>query len=187
MPGRVTQYEDFIRLARLFRQLELRDLMYGARIGESLVLRFDEEAKSLPEYRELTDLLDLDPDIGTYTVVSEVRRPLKNTINLRFRSFAGIMYFLSQSVEVPASDVAAGRVTVTLDGADKPFDWGRVSGDLMLIRSIDKVPENAAVEVRYRGSWFYIDDSDLDSKSTFSMLMQLFALQSGNADGMRRC
>lgn len=35
-----------------------------------------------------------------------------------------------------------------------------------------------------RGSWFYIDDSDLDSKSTFSMLMQLFALQSGNSDGM---
>lgn len=183
-PERVTEFEEFIRLAQLFRQLELQDLMFGARIEERLVLRFDEEAKSLPEYRELTDLLDLDPDLGTYPVVSEVRRPLRNTLNLRFRSFAGIMYFLSQSVDVPPADVAAGRVTVTLDGAGQPFDWGRVSDGLMRIRSDDNVPENPAVAVRYRGSWFYIDDSDLDSKSTFSMLMQLFALQSGNADGM---
>ncbi len=37
--------------------------------------------------------------------------------------------------------------------------------------------ENAAV--KYRSSWFYIDDSDLTAKSTFALLMQLFALQAG--------
>ena len=40
--------------------------------------------------------------------------------------------------------------------------------------SSDKRPENAATAIFYRGSWFYIDDSDLDSKSTFSMLGQIF-------------
>ncbi|WP_293688025.1 hypothetical protein [Thiolapillus sp.] len=33
--------------------------------------------------------------------------------------------------------------------------------------------------VHSRGSRFYIDDSDLESKSTFSLPGQLFALQSG--------
>ena len=54
----------------------------------------------------------------------------------------------------------------------------------MHIRSSPTPPENASVAVSYRDSWFYIDDSDLDSKSTFSMLGQLFAVQSGNATGM---
>jgi hypothetical protein len=39
------------------------------------------------------------------------------------------------------------------------------------------------VAVQYRGSWFYIDDSDLSSKSTFNLLGQLFELQAGEAGG----
>lgn len=35
------------------------------------------------------------------------------------------------------------------------------------------------LRVRHRGSWFFIDAADLDSKSTFSLLSQLLALQSG--------
>jgi hypothetical protein len=42
----------------------------------------------------------------------------------------------------------------------------------------------AAVAVQYRGSWFYIDDADLGSKATFSLLSQLFALQAGKVAGI---
>jgi len=65
-----------------------------------------------------------------------------------------------------------------------PSTGGRVTAGLMRIRSSDTHPTNAAVAVFYRRSWFYIDDSDLDSKSTFSMLGQVFALQSGNVEKM---
>jgi len=34
--------------------------------------------------------------------------------------------------------------------------------------------------VRYRGTWFYIDDADLNSKSTFGLLSYLFYLQAGD-------
>ena len=37
--------------------------------------------------------------------------------------------------------------------------------------------------LRCRGSWFYIDDADLDSKLIFSLLSQLFALQAGKEKG----
>ncbi len=33
--------------------------------------------------------------------------------------------------------------------------------------------------VPYRGVWFCIADTDIDSKATFSLLMQLFALSAG--------
>jgi hypothetical protein len=45
-------------------------------------------------------------------------------------------------------------------------------------------PENAVIAVRYRGYWFWIDDTDLDSKSTFAMLSQIFSLQAGKAEGI---
>jgi len=34
--------------------------------------------------------------------------------------------------------------------------------------------------VHYRGRWWYIADSDLDSKSTFAFLSQSLELQSGD-------
>ena len=49
---------------------------------------------------------------------------------------------------------------------------------LLQIRSALKKPVDPAASVWYRGSWFYIDDSDLSSKSTMSLLTQLLALQS---------
>jgi len=49
----------------------------------------------------------------------------------------------------------------------------------MRIRSSNGRPAAGSVSVEYRGHWFYIDDSDLSSKSTFSLLGQLFALQAG--------
>ena len=91
------------------------------------------------------------------------------------------MYFLSQSVQVPEKDVLAGRVTVTTDDSGQPFDWQRVTEGVLTIKSSAEPPDNASVAINYRDSWFYIDDSDLDSKSTFSLLGQVYQLQSGDA------
>jgi len=183
-PERAPQFRQFIRAAGLLNSLENQDLINGARRGDELLLRFRDAVSALPEYRELTELLGLDPDRREFVVNDLVRGSRSDTINFRFRSFAGVMYFLSQSVEVPQADIDAGRVTLTRDAAGQVFDWGQVTDGLMRVRSSEERPANAAVAVNYRDSWFYIDDSDLDSKSTFSMLGQIFALQSGNVKSM---
>ena len=74
----------------------------------------------------------------------------------------------------------AGRVTVTRNRDGSEFDWPVLSKDLFRVASSSKQPDNAFVRVQYRGTWFYIEDSDLSSKSTFNLLDQLFQLQSGN-------
>jgi len=185
-PDKAPEYEAFLRVTRLLRVLETRGMVSGAREadGSNLVLQFAEEAVDVPEYQELMRLLDLDPGKRTYPFLTGVYKGEANAFFVRTRSFAGVMYFLSQAVEVPAKDIEAGRVTVTRDEAGEVFDWLKVTGELMRIRSGAKRPTNASVAVFYRGSWFYIDDSDLDSKSTFSMLGQVYALQSGNVEKM---
>jgi hypothetical protein len=54
-----------------------------------------------------------------------------------------------------------------------------VTGDLIRIRSGGK-PTGAYVAVEYRGHWFYIEDPDLQSKSTFALLQMVLALQAGD-------
>lgn len=105
-----------------------------------------------------------------------------NTLTLTMRSLIGTLFFLSQGIEVPASHVRKGLVTKTRTADGEPFEWSRVTGDLLRVRSSAVLPpRGAAVAVRYRRHWFYIEDDDLTSKSTFALLGQIFSLQSGNA------
>ena len=54
-------------------------------------------------------------------------------------------------------------------------DWHKKQPELFK----KKIYDLSGLDVHSRGSRFYIDDSDLESKSTFSLPGQLFALQSG--------
>jgi len=54
--------------------------------------------------------------------------------------------------------------------------------DLVSIRSQTKKPDNAQVAIKYRGSWFYINDSDLNTKYSFLLLDQLAALLGGKVE-----
>ena len=164
--------------------MELERLVSEANYQNQPVLFFEPEARDRADYLDLTGILGLNPDKLIFPVAVAARGGTAGSINLRLRSFAGVMYFLSQSVQVPEEDVATGRVTVTRDAAGRPFDWQLVTEDLLAIKSSPERPKNASVAVNYRNSWFYIDDSDLDSKSTFSLLSQVYQLQAGNTKSL---
>jgi hypothetical protein len=180
-PAQAPAYEEFKRLSFLLRQLGLKGLYTGAIYNNQPVLVFEPEAIDHAQYQEFTRVLGLNPAKLVFPVTEAARSVGNNSINLRFRSFAGVMYFLSQSVQVPEKDVVAGRATVTRDAAGQPFDWQRVTEGLLTIKSSSEPPDNASVAINYRNSWFYIDDSDLDSKSTFSLLSQVYQLEAGDA------
>ena len=98
------------------------------------------------------------------------------------RSLLGVRSYLSQAVEVPARHAELGLVTVPRHADGTPFDWSEVTGGLFRVESGDSRPERAFAAVRYRGPWFWIDDADLESKTTFGLLTQLFNLQAGQVD-----
>lgn len=72
-----------------------------------LVLDFEPETRNRPEYLEFTRMLGLNPDKLVYPVVVVARGGAVDSINLRFRSFAGVMYLLSQPVQIPDEDAVA--------------------------------------------------------------------------------
>ncbi len=187
-PAVAPEYRQFRRAATLLRDMQSRQLLslgYEKRDGGNLaVIQIAPNAASLSETQELTTLLGLTQTQSRYALEPGVGNGKGNAISLDTRSLMGVLFYLSHAVEVPQADETIGRVTLTRDDAGHRFDWLRVTEALLHIRSQEDEPENAAVAIRYRGVWFYIDDSDLDSKSTFSLLSQLFALQSGKAEKM---
>lgn len=147
-----------------------------------------EVAKTVSQIRRL---LNLAPGQDSYDLrlaaagkgqadFTESARGERTQIGVATRSLIGTMFYLSQAVEAPKAHRDAGLVTITLDG-NKVFDWSKVTGDLFSVRCRATRPSSAAVAVRYRGYWYYIDETDLDSKSTFALLGQLFALQAGDS------
>ncbi len=137
----------------------------------------DNEAlhRKLDRFREL---LGLAPEGSEFEITDMVLDRSETQIALRGRSLMGTLFFLSQSVAVPAIDEEAGRVTVTRHTDGSRFDWDTLSGKLLKIHTAGEDPVNAFVKVHYRGHWFYIGDSDLNSKTSFGLLKYLFSLQS---------
>jgi hypothetical protein len=186
-PDYVPDYEKFGRMAHLLRVLQLDGLLEVDldKDGETLLISVaqHEGGPGEPEAAEIRQMLDLDPAATTYRVTPALVRKGRDEIAVVGRSLLGVLFYLSQSVEPPARDETGGRVTVTKYPDGRRFDWGEVTGPLLRIHSSDSEPADAAVRVLYRGTRFYIADSDLNSKSTFSLLSYLFNLKAGSKGG----
>jgi hypothetical protein len=178
-------FEEFQETCQLLRQLELSDQMRivtqkhpeTGYIGFFMI--FDSNGEGNDAIDRVLELLELDPGTTKAQLIPyHGKEHGPNEIVVDTRSPLSILYFLSQSVQVPASDEGWGKVTVTLDEQGAPFDWNQVLGGVMSIKfSKQRNGFCPSIATCYRGSYFYIDDSDLNSKSTFQMLTQLLALQ----------
>lgn len=180
-PGRAPEFETFTRMASILRTFQKNDMMELQYSEENdvpmIIIKLDEEAQQSEDARLLAELLEVSPVQGRYylTAVDDPRY-----IRVQTRSLLGVMYYLSQGVEVPPEHIDEGRVTVTYNEDGSRFDWQRLTGTLLRVRNgEDYDPGSFAVAILHRGTWFYIDDSDLNSKSTFSLLSQIFSLQAG--------
>ena len=164
------------------RALELEVFNRDGALQLDLRLHLDEVTEAAG--REARERLQLDPTRDVYSLALGHESNDQQVV-LQTRSLLGAMYYLCQAVDVPEGHRDEGRVRVTLDESGTPFDWSQLLGDLIHIRSSTDRPSDSAVSVFHRGHWFYIDDTDLESKSTFGLLVQLFYLQSGESDLIR--
>ena len=180
-PDYVPEYESFHRLAGLLRELQKRGMVRVSPTEEGEVrIRIQEDERT----DEIRQLLGLGPETLDLRAVPEGSGASgPGDLVVGGRSLLAVMFFLSQAVEPPPAHREAGLVTRTLDPEGRPFDWSRVTGEVLRVRSGSRRPDRAAVAVRYRGHWFYIDDGDLNSKTTFSLLNYLFILKSGAKAG----
>lgn len=182
-------FKEFKEAVRLMRVLQTNAVMeLGKSLGgEGIELRFEPQAQYADEVKRIKVLLGLDLARNRFPIVSgsEVHTP--DVIYISTRPLISAMSYIAQGIEAPQTDLTAGRVRKTLRRDNKgEFDWQELLEGVFRVRSASAAPTaaQASIVVPYRGSYFYIADDDLDTKSTFVLLNQLMALNatpSGNA------
>lgn len=180
-PSYEPEFHDFREAVLLLRQLQREQNLDLGRTsdGKQVELRILHSAASTAPAMRVKSLLKLAPNLDRFVVTAGAANANDHTIVLSTRSLIAAINYLSQGVDAPPRDVAAGRVRTTVHNDGKtPFDWQELLNGVFHVVSSETRPDNASVAINYRGTWFYIPDNDLDSKSTFVLLTQLIALHS---------
>ena len=125
--------------------------------------------------------LDLTPEVREANIVFGSFARNKNEIAMLTRSLTQIMTEYASYVEVPQSDIDEGRVVPTREG----FDGNDLNAlPLIKVRSGTDKPSEVYVAVKYRDLWFWVDDTDLISKTSLNFLMVLFSMtEKGEGSG----
>ncbi len=89
------------------------------------------------------------------------------------RSMLGILLEVANGIAVPPSHVAEGRTAASARTTEVENPRDR---PLVRIRSGATPPAGAFAAVRYRDTWYWINDEDIASKRVFSFLMLFFSL-----------
>jgi hypothetical protein len=177
---------EFYELLLLFRRVQtMNGFEIRARVIDELakvvmIIRQPESEGESGATNRLLHILGLEPDIGEYHVVFGNRPTRENEITILSRSMIQIMTEYASYIEVPESDVSEGRV---YDVKSRDAEEEAEFPPLIAVHSGKSKPNDAFVAVEYRGYWFWIDDRDTYSKSTFSFLMMLFSSTEREAGG----
>lgn len=151
------------------------------------VMRVAPHAGESPEFQTLVQVFKLQPSLDKYDITQEALLPFPSTypqqgvnkIDLETRSMLQALYFVSHGVDVPAEHLASGMAHQTFDASGQPFDWDKTTSGLFRVhhQAGSERPSGARVAIPYRGYWFYIDEADQATKSTFSLLVEMSRLE----------
>jgi hypothetical protein len=175
----------YFRMVELMRKIQKSGVM-GMRIikGEDdrdttvMFLHKQNLPKEVAEAsKELTNLLGLRPGIQDVKVRYGLIPRDDTEIAMTTRSLLQILIELATQINAPQEHVTEGRTVPSMS-------WGDENSLININHSTEK-PEDAFVAVRYRDYWFYIDDRDLKSKTTFTFVMILFSVtETGGKEGL---
>jgi hypothetical protein len=171
-------------------ELEFRKQVDGSwaltRKERALVLEVNPAAIDHPVIVELAELLNLERGKELYDVVvaTAVPRALgfpelpSDQLRLTPRSTAEVYFYLANGIEVPAEHLVSGIVRTAKAPDGSLFDGRVVTAGLFSVHASKghKPPITAYAAVKYRGYWYYIDDRDEETKTTFALVLELSRL-----------
>jgi hypothetical protein len=105
---------------------------------------------------------------GDLTIVFAPAPRAANELAVLSRSMGDILIDLAMGIDVPPEHVAEGRTIATARPIASANPRER---PLVRIHSGSSAPANAFAVIQYRGSWYWIDDNDFESKRSFTLLL----------------
>ena len=175
----------FARLIEILNQLQLKGGV-ESRIdrpkqgGETSLIVFGPNPD--PEIAALSD--ELRKILGLKRGLHEIRvryggyAGRDDEIDLMTRSMLQVMLELAATVQVPEAEVAEGRAAAGLVDSQPP---GAAERPAVIILSGESAPKDACVSIEYRGRWYWVPDTDIQSKFTFGFVMLLFSISGTGA------
>lgn len=116
-------------------------------------------------------LLGLDGNANEFEINYGLLPSSGREVAMLSRSMLELLLELGFGIEVPEAHVSAGRVLPgRRDSDDRPYT------PLVRVNAGAEAPADAYSAVLYREQWYWIDDTDLASKRTFTFLLILFSL-----------
>ena len=184
-PEGVPEFREFLAAAEALDELEDRgEILLAAsqqKGSDELVIFIRPEAKASAEFRNLTRILRLDPESGHYRMRIGLTGGGGDEMVIETRSILSTMFYLGQGIKIPAPSRNGEMVNVSLDNNAQAFDWDELYDDLISFRSSKEKPTDPYTSVRYGGYWYFIDNSDQESKETLTMLSIVLTLKAGGA------
>jgi hypothetical protein len=187
MPGQArTADPEFVRALELMRELQTAGgvslgVEKAAPTGESTVAVFrraDLPASIQAKSAELRRLLGLPTEALRFPVVTSSGPGPKGELAMQPRSLLQILQAAAAFVDVPPEHLARGWATPAAPIAE---DENAIFG-LHILSGLQK-PDEPYAAVRYKGHWFWIDQSDWRTKRTLVLVILLFTLtDAGNAE-----
>ncbi|MGO1077064.1 hypothetical protein [Inquilinus sp. CA228] len=123
---------------------------------------------------EMRSLLGMGTDEAEIVYGRTASRP--NQVAMLTRSFIGVLAHVSGQIDVPDADVEAHRTLASIGHA------GGEQRPSIVVRTGQTKPADAFAAIPYRDRWFWIADTDFESKVAFSIVQLLMAIAQGEVD-----
>lgn len=169
---------EFLRVIELMEEVQASGSLAmlvepGEKGAEAMVVTFlrgNSSEETRLHIEEIRQLLGLPPGIANHKVINSPVNSGDGTLAVDTRSVLQMLLALSLQVELPEGHVSQKRAVPGLPPAAPG------SRSLFHVSSGPDKPSDAYAAVRYRDTWFWIDDTDLRSKRTFAFIMFIFTL-----------
>lgn len=168
---------QFERVATIFKDLQASGISdiraESIAQGSEVSIIFEPSRaneKNLADIRTLLEILKVKPGLPKYRFVYGRLPSADNEIAMSTRSMMAMMLQYGAGVEVPQKHLDEGRVRPTA------ADEGAHDRMSVHIHSGSGKHADAFTSIVYRGTTYWIDDTDLESKKNFTLLMIFLSL-----------
>ncbi len=187
-PDVIPDNAEFRQVARHLRMLQRQERVWVDRMPASsddgtFDTHLTIDASNDRSCDDLRRLLKAPSCQMRYQLVAKGGGTANNELFAQTRTVLGALYALSHAVSVPDPHHRASLTTASRADSPQTADWRQFLGGVFAVNSGETAPQTAAVKIFYRDHWYWIADDDLESKTTFNLVLFLLALQSAASDG----
>lgn len=180
---RLPHYQEYYQFLNVLMELtqEGECGLFPEKVGDHYVfgIHFTRACLHSCAAQKLKRILDVPENAKDIIFTTDYDKTARNQVYIRLRSIYGMMTYLSFGVQIPEADIRCHYVYEYRNPDGSLFDWTPLMKDLMHVCSSDVEPMDAFVKVYLHHHWFYIQNNDLDSKATFTLLARLMSLAAG--------